>query len=559
MPDSKITLRSVTGSALTHAQMDQNFMELFYSASKVNSRLRLIRSQSDAPFVEIELPKPKAKKYAIQLKQGTGSLAHEIDFTGSNNFIFDYDQDIFTVTGSTYHKGDMVVDGRMTAKVFQSQTIISSTSTGSTSFGDTADDRHIRTGSHHILGNQDIVGVLSITGWSDVSSSLGHLYNFSSSLDNYYATDADLEASRSLDSGSAHTDRVARFALLSSSAHSQRSTLYQYNSASIVGLSGSAHTQRVHLLNSMSYHDGVVSQSASSSLAELSASIHTAYLKNTTDSFTGTLTVVGDVDANDVTIDTWGSISASLASISSSASGSSVGIANNANNRVLTAQGTDWLNAETNLTFDGTHLSIGDTSITNYSHTTHATLASLIGGTNSGSLFEAYQGGHLVMGIRDNSTDGHDSFAVVSGDGGYYSGNQYTKLAFRVSGSGDTTVGGTLTTEGSLAVTGDITATGDVTAYFSSDERLKDNITPLEGALNKISQIGGYEFDWNNDSSNSGHDVGVIAQEIEKVLPELVVDRDNGYKAVRYDKIVALLIEAIKEQQLQIDELKGKL
>lgn len=559
MPDSKITLRSVTGSALTHAQMDQNFMELFYSASKVNSRLRLIRSQSDAPFVEIELPKPKAKKYAIQLKQGTGSLAHEIDFTGSNNFMFDYDQDIFTVTGSTYHKGHMNVDGTLTAKVFQTNTIISSTTTGSTDFGNSADDRHIRTGSHHILGNQDIVGVLSITGWSNVSSSLGHLYNFSSSLDNYYATDADLEASRSLDSGSAHTDRVARFALLSSSAHTQRSTLYQYNSSSITGLSGSAHTQRVHLLNSMSYHDGVVSQSASSSLAELSASVHTAYLKNTTDSFTGTLTVVGDVDSNDITIDTWGSVSASLASISSSASGSSVGIANNANNRVLTAQGTDWLNAETNLTFDGTHLSIGDTSITNYSHTTHATLASLIGGTNSGSLFEAYQGGHLVMGIRDNSTDGHDSFAVVSGDGGYYSGNQYTKLAFRVSGSGDTTVGGKLDVEGNVNVTGDIRASGDITAYFSSDERLKDNITPLEGALNKISQIGGYEFDWNKDSSNSGHDVGVIAQEIEKVLPEIVVNRDNGYKAVRYEKIVALLIEAIKEQQLQIDELKSKI
>ena len=58
---------------------------------------------------------------------------------------------------------------------------------------------------------------------------------------------------------------------------------------------------------------------------------------------------------------------------------------------------------------------------------------------------------------------------------------------------------------------------------------------------------------------NSGHDVGVIAQEIEKVLPEVVVDRDNGYKAVRYEKIVALLIEAIKEQQLQIDELKSKI
>ena len=107
--------------------------------------------------------------------------------------------------------------------------------------------------------------------------------------------------------------------------------------------------------------------------------------------------------------------------------------------------------------------------------------------------------------------------------------------------------------------TGDIVATGDITAYYSSDERLKDNITPLSNAIDKINQIGGYEFDWNSHSSHNGHDIGVIAQEIEKVLPEVVTKRDNGYKAVRYDKIVALLISAIKEQQLQIDELKLKL
>ena len=108
-------------------------------------------------------------------------------------------------------------------------------------------------------------------------------------------------------------------------------------------------------------------------------------------------------------------------------------------------------------------------------------------------------------------------------------------------------------------INGAITATGDITAFFSSDERLKDNITPIEGALDKVNQIGGYGFDWNDNSEHSGHDVGVIAQEIEKVLPEVVVDRDTGYKAVRYDKIVALLIQAVKEQQLQIDELKSKL
>ena len=111
----------------------------------------------------------------------------------------------------------------------------------------------------------------------------------------------------------------------------------------------------------------------------------------------------------------------------------------------------------------------------------------------------------------------------------------------------------------SLLIQGTIKATGDVTAFHSSDARLKDNITPIKGALDKIKTIGGYEFDWNNQSEHKGHDVGVIAQEIEFILPELVVTRDNGYKAVRYEKIVALLIEALKEQQLQIDELKSKL
>ena len=58
---------------------------------------------------------------------------------------------------------------------------------------------------------------------------------------------------------------------------------------------------------------------------------------------------------------------------------------------------------------------------------------------------------------------------------------------------------------------------------------------------------------------NKGQDIGVIAQEIETILPELVTTRDNGYKAVKYEKIVALLIEAIKEQQGEIEELRRKI
>jgi len=101
---------------------------------------------------------------------------------------------------------------------------------------------------------------------------------------------------------------------------------------------------------------------------------------------------------------------------------------------------------------------------------------------------------------------------------------------------------------------------GDVIAFYSSDKRLKDNIIKISNPIEKIKSIGGYEFDWNdNQSTYDGHDIGVIAQEIEYVMPELVTTRDTGYKAVKYEKIIALLIEGIKEQQKQIDEIKNKL
>ena len=101
-----------------------------------------------------------------------------------------------------------------------------------------------------------------------------------------------------------------------------------------------------------------------------------------------------------------------------------------------------------------------------------------------------------------------------------------------------------------LQVGGDIRATGEVVAYAASDKNLKDNIQKIESPLEIISKIGGYTFDWNNKQETYiGKDYGVIAQEIEEVMPELVITRESGYKAVNYEKIIPLLIESIKEQQ----------
>lgn len=127
-------------------------------------------------------------------------------------------------------------------------------------------------------------------------------------------------------------------------------------------------------------------------------------------------------------------------------------------------------------------------------------------------------------------------------------------------------------TTGALKVTGGVGISGglyvqsaaffgnDVTAWYSSDRRLKDNITPISGALDKIAAIGGYTFDWKPEAEKQEtHDVGVIAQEVQAVQPEVVVERDNGYLAVNYEKLVPLLIQGIKELQEEVKALRAKI
>ena len=113
--------------------------------------------------------------------------------------------------------------------------------------------------------------------------------------------------------------------------------------------------------------------------------------------------------------------------------------------------------------------------------------------------------------------------------------------------------------EDNLVVSGSLNVTGDITAYSTSDERLKTNVTPILDSLNKIGEIQGYEYDWieNEYHNNIGHDIGVIAQEIEKIAPEAVSTRDNGYKAVKYEKLVPILIQAIKELNEKVNKLEN--
>ena len=109
--------------------------------------------------------------------------------------------------------------------------------------------------------------------------------------------------------------------------------------------------------------------------------------------------------------------------------------------------------------------------------------------------------------------------------------------------------------------------TGDVTAYSTSDKRFKDNIFIIDNPIDKIKKISGVEFDWNEEAPEWTksetqvplHDVGVIAQEVQKIIPEAVKVRADKSLAVDYKRLIPLLIEGIKEQQNTIESLETRI
>ncbi len=103
-------------------------------------------------------------------------------------------------------------------------------------------------------------------------------------------------------------------------------------------------------------------------------------------------------------------------------------------------------------------------------------------------------------------------------------------------------------------------ATLDGTLTQSSDARFKKDIQPLSNSLNNIMRLQGYRYRWNAElNKDTAMQIGLIAQNVESVLPELVITAENGMKSVAYQNLVPVLIEAIKDQQQQIEELKKRL
>ena len=179
-----------------------------------------------------------------------------------------------------------------------------------------------------------------------------------------------------------------------------------------------------------------------------------------------------------------------------------------------------------------------------------------------------FAGGDGIIEANGNNNQIYLERNASGGHVGIYTTNPQSTLEVNGSFHASGNISGSTVTTGSFGrveTDGDISgsvirASGDIIAFNSSDERLKDNVTYIHKPIEKINQIGGYEFDWNEKQQvYHGHDVGVLAQELEKVLPEAVKDRDSGYKGVQYDKIIPLLIEGIKELTKKTKKLEKEI
>lgn len=327
-----------------------------------------------------------------------------------------------------------------------------------------------------------------------------------------------------------------------------------------------------------------------------SASVADRYLKNTTDTLAGTLTVTDTVTTNNLTVLGTGSFGY-IQAITGSAKiiGDAYIILNNntpsepyAGIKVLDSgsagetgsfeydsNNNHWFYESTNEGYAAGFISGPKGTRGSLTYPTVNTLVKGLGGnhigdsivSDSGSV-ATITGDLIVTGIITGTLTGSIENAITASYIDYSNiantptiPTVPTNVSAFTNDAGYTTYSSNQATDTTSNVTfNTVNATGDITAFASSDERLKDNIQTIPNAVEKVQQIKGVSFDWNgNQTNHSGHDIGVIAQDIEKVLPEIVATRDDGYKAVRYEKLVALLIEAVKEQQLQIDELKSKL
>ena len=190
-------------------------------------------------------------------------------------------------------------------------------------------------------------------------------------------------------------------------------------------------------------------------------------------------------------------------------------------------------NVGVNETSPSARLQVKESSITTFTGTGSSAQLRLRGGYTSNE--------YIILGFAQDSNKDIGRMAVKRGG----SGSSFHWGTSTNYGNGITAEVMVLDRLGNLQIDGTLTE--------SSDQRLKENVNDIENALDKVKNLRGVTYTKKDSGENK---IGLIAQEVEAILPQLVSENDEGYKSVAYTNLTALLVEAIKEQQAQIEQLK---
>lgn len=594
-----LTFRGTKGSALTHNELDNNFREFVYSGSVQGTTMTLFRSRSLDSTIELPMTAPVGKNHNIQVKSGDLPFGNDVEFTGSNNFRYDFDSNHFMNTGSFTNTGDVVITGTstITGDTTQSGDINLTGNTTQTGNIDLTGNT-VQTGSQNILGDVTIDGILTAAEFHTYEVSSSIIYQsgstqFGDSADDTHTFRGNVTIVNDLTSSNVSaadvkaenltiTDVLVEDSI--NALNNVTASFFKGDGSALTNITVFPYVGDADFTGSVRIQGDLILDNEAITFSDVSGSSFSG-------SFQGDGSRLTGLDIFPYT----GSLIISGTSVHSF-EGGNVGIhttnptrdlhieANGISQSAVVLVKGHQADAYTEYDNDNTLYSVGNKraddsfsiafgSDLDTNERFHITSTGKIGiGTSIPQNFVSDKlvvdagsknlGGITILGNEASAS--LLTFAHNTGSGdlrGFISyRHQDDKLRLGVSSSVQMDVTDTLSTfNTNLDVSGSINATGDITAFHSSDERLKDNISPITNANEKIKTIGGYTYDWNDKSEHNGKDVGVIAQEIEKVLPELVVDRDNGYKAVKYDRLVALLIQSNKELIQRVEDLEDAL
>lgn len=177
---------------------------------------------------------------------------------------------------------------------------------------------------------------------------------------------------------------------------------------------------------------------------------------------------------------------------------------------------------------------------------------------SNGSIINSDSNHSLIFGNYPNNIMSLCEYGDIHFKAGYNNGGTSAKMI--VKANGQVSIGGNPNTNYKFTIYGDAFASNGT--WVASDKRYKMNIKRIDGALGKVLKMNGKSYNYNREefknlNFNEGTTLGFIAQELKEVLPEAVKEDNNGYYSINYEQVIPILVEAIKDQQGQIERLQN--